>query len=84
MLFAEREIVNRSEQHAIVEDACADADDGLAGFERIVSDGEARPEVVVVVKNCFDLIAQSVTDRQVRARAPLVLREEAQIVVALR
>ena len=53
LLRAEREIVDGAQQRAVVKDARAQPNHGLAGLERIVGNGKARPKVIVIAHDAF-------------------------------
>src|SRR2546429_355102 len=53
LLRAEREIIDRPQECAIVEDAGAPANHGLARLERIVGECQTRSEVVQVAHDAF-------------------------------
>ncbi len=83
-LLAEREVVHCAQQDPVVEDARADAEDGLAGAEGVVCEGEAGGEVVAVAEDGFAFVAEAVAQDEVGAQAPFVVDEEAGVGVPLR
>src|SRR5437588_12913672 len=65
-LRTESEIVNRSQQRAVIKDARAGANNGLALLERIVSHRQARAKIISVADDAFVFPAQAVAQGQVR------------------
>ena len=83
-LSAEREIVNRPQQCAVVENSGAAANHGLARFEWIVCKRQPRPKVISVAHDAFVFPTQAVTQHEVRSHPPFILREDAGVGIVLR
>ena len=83
LLGAERKIIDRAEQRAIVKHSSAQPDDRLTILERIVGDRDAWSKVVAILDDRFVFPAQAVTKNQIRTQAPVVLKEEPHVDVLL-
>ena len=83
LLRAQREIVNRAQQRAVIKNSRAAANYRLAGLERIVRESNARPEVVPIVHDAFVFITYSIAQHQIRFYPPLVLRKNSDVGIVL-
>jgi hypothetical protein len=58
--------VDCSQRHVVVTDSGAIANHLLPGFERIVSERDARPEIIQIAEDVFIFPAQAIAKRQIR------------------
>ena len=83
LLRAEREIIDRAQQCAVIKESGADANYSLAGLEGIVSERQARSEVIAIAHDAFVFPTQSITNEQVRNNSPVILCKNACINIVL-